>query len=95
MTPLYALLQSNVKWVLADKQERAFEDEKRALLESSMLAHFDNKLPVMLSCDACPTGVSCVLAHVIKNEKRPVLFISRTLSIAERNYSQLDAKLLQ
>ena len=90
MAPLYALLQSNVKWVWADEQERAFEDAKRALLESSMLVHFDNKLPVVLSCDASPTGVSCVLAHVIKNEERPVLFISRTLSTAERNYSQLE-----
>ena len=33
-------------------------------------------------------------AHVIKNEERPVLFISRTLSTAERNYSQLEREAL-
>ena len=94
MAPLFVLLQSNAKWVWADEQERAFEDAKRALLESSMLVHFDNKLSVVLSCDASPTVVSCVLAHVINNEERPVLFISRTLSTAERNYSQLKRKAL-
>ena len=61
MAPLYTLLQSNIKWVWVDEQEHAFEDGKRALLESSMLVHFDNKLPVVLSCNASPTGVSCVL----------------------------------
>ena len=90
MAPLYALLQNNTKWIWADEQERAFEDTKRTLLESLMLVHFDNKLQVMLSCKASPTGVSCVLAHVINNEERPVLFISCTLSTAERNYSQLE-----
>ena len=94
MAPLYALLQSNAKWVWADEQERAFEDAKRALFESSMPVRFDNKLPVVLSCDASPTRVSCVLAHVIKNEEHPVLFISRTLSTAKRNYSQLKREAL-
>ena len=83
MAPLCALLQNNAKWVWADEQKRAFEDAKRAFMEPSVLVHFDNKLPSVLSCDACATGVSCVLAHVINNEESPVLFISRTLSTAE------------
>ena len=93
MALLCALLQSNAKWVWADEQERAFADAKRTLFELSMLVHLDKKLPVVLSCDAFPTGV-CVLAHVINNEERPVLFISYTLSTAERNYSQSEREAL-
>ena len=94
IAPLYAQLQSNAKWVWTVEQEWALKDAKRALFESSMLVHFDYKLPVVLSSDVSPTGVSCVLAHGINNEERPVSFISRTLSAAERSFSQLEREAL-
>ena len=59
-----------------------------------MLVHFDKKLPVVLSCEASPTGVSCVLAHVINNEERQVFFTSCKLSTAERNYLKLHHEAL-
>ena len=95
MTPLYALLQSNTQYVRADEQERAFKDAKRALLESLMLVNFDNKLPIVLSCDSSPTGVSCALAHVINNGERQVcLFHAHYQQQNETTRSQ-SAKLLK
>ena len=88
MALLYALLQSNAEKLWANEQERAFQDAKRVLLKFSMLVHFDNKLSVMLSYDAA--GVLCVLAHVINNKERPILYVLRTLSTVERNYLQLE-----
>ena len=64
---------------------------KDLLLSSRVLVHFDNKLPLVFSCDASPYGVGVVLAHKMDNgDERPVCFASRTLTAAEQKYSQLE-----
>ena len=60
-----------------------------------MLAHFDCQLPIHLFCGASPYGVGAVLAHILPNgEERPIVFASRALCVAERNYVQLDKEAL-
>jgi transposase InsO family protein len=61
-----------------------------ALINSTALVHFDPSRPIVVSCDASPVGIGAVLAHVIDGIERPVMFISRSLSTAERNYSQVE-----
>lgn len=51
---------------------------------------FDGKAPVIVSADASPYGVGAVLSIVTNEGERPVAFASRSLSKAEKNYSQLD-----
>ena len=61
-----------------------------ALLPFPELVHFDPSMPLVVSCDASPYGVGAVLSHVLENKsERPVCFASRSLTQAERNYSQL------
>lgn len=56
-----------------------------------MIAHYDTQAPAILTVDASSTGLGCVLS-IIDSEgvERPIYFSSRTLSQAERNYSQID-----
>lgn len=68
---------------------------KEKLISSEVLTHYDPNLPIKLTCDASPDGIGAVLSHIVsKNESRPVAFFSRSLTQAERNYSQLDREAL-
>ena len=95
LAPLYALLQKKKKWKWGSKQQQAFDHVKNLLNSSRVRVHFDNKLPLVLSCDASPYGVGAVLSHVMANgDERPICYASRTLSETEKKYSQLDKEAL-
>ena len=95
LSPLYALLQHATEWKWGQKQREAFKHVKNLLQSGRVLVHFDDRLPLVLSCDASPYGLGAVLAHRMPDgSERPVGFASRTLAKAERNYSQLDKEAL-
>ena len=89
--PLHRLLKKNVPWAWGPRQASAFQAVKGLLVSNSVLAHFNEKLPVVLACDASSYGIGAVLGHLLPNGKEvPVAYYSRTLSPAERNYAQID-----
>ena len=76
------------------KQDATFQVITTAL-KSSLLVHFDNSLPLILSCDASPYGVGAVLSHKMSDKvEKPIAFASRSLAAAEQNYSQLGKEAL-
>ena len=60
-----------------------------------MLAHFDDQKPIVLACDVSPFGIGAVLSHILDDVTEcPIAYASRSLSPAEKGYSQLDKEAL-
>ena len=91
LTPLYTLLNKKQKWKWSREQEQAFQEAKNALQADSLLVHYDSTKPLVLACDASDYGIGAVLSHTMDdNQERPIAYISRTLTSAEKHYSQLE-----
>ena len=83
------------KWTT--KQQSAFENLKSELAGRRVLTHFDDKRELFLATDASEYGVGAVVFHKatpevgsnIKSEtaEHVISYSSRTLHVAERNYS--------
>ncbi|XP_013174911.1 PREDICTED: uncharacterized protein K02A2.6-like [Papilio xuthus] len=93
--PLYALLKKNQSWCWNTNCEIAFRKIKNILASDQVLCHYEATLPLVLSVDSSAYGVGAVLAHSFPDgSERPISCASRTLSDAEKNYSQLDKEAL-
>ena len=55
--PLDALLKKDVKFVWDENHSKAFDMCKKLASNSATLAHFDEKLPLVLTTDASPVGL--------------------------------------
>ncbi|KRZ50157.1 Retrovirus-related Pol polyprotein from transposon opus [Trichinella nativa] len=74
---------------LANKAEAA------ETLHRLEMAQYDNQLPLILTYDASPNRVKCVLAHKLPCDREvPIAFHSLTLATAERAMSKSDNSLL-
>ena len=90
-SPLYKLLKAGQPWTWGQAQEVAFACTKQLLVKAPCLAHYDVTLPLVLSVDASPYGLGAVLSVIDSSgTERPVGYASRSLAVAEVNYSQLD-----
>ena len=91
LAPLNELLQKDHKWNWTSTQQTTFEKAKSLLQSSSLLVHYDPTKQLILACDASPYGVGAVLSQCQDDgSEKPVSFASRSLSAAEKNYSQLE-----
>ena len=88
--PLHRLLQKGVKWEWTTEQSDAFSSIKQMMAAAPILTHYRHDLPLILEVDASPYGVGGCLFHDLPEGKRPVYFVSRSLTAAEKNYSQID-----
>ena len=94
MAPLYKLMEKDCKWEWTDDCNQAFLKCKDMLTCDAVLVHYDSAKPIKLACDASSYGLGAVLSHVCDDGEHPISFVSRTLTKAERNYSQIEKEAL-
>lgn len=93
--PLHELTKSGVEWRWSKECEEVFDKVKTILSAEPVLAHYDIHVPLVLQCDASPHGVGACLFHKMSDSSlQPVHYVSRALTAAEVNYSQLDREAL-
>ena len=95
IAPLDNLRQKGVKWTWTNLEQSAFDKLKELLCSRTVLTLYDPSLPLKLDTDASSVGLGAVLSHVFPDgSERPLEYISRTLSPAERRYAQIDREAL-
>ena len=88
--PLTKLLRKGEPFMWEDEQAVAFRRLKGALGAEPLLTTFDPMMEVTVTTDASPVGVGAVL----EQGGKPVLFISKTLTMTERKYAQIEREAL-
>ena len=90
MAPLYKLLGKGYKWKWGTTERNAFEQIRTTITTDIVLAHYDPDAELVLSCDASPYGIGASLQQKKDGILRPLAFVSRSLSKAEKNYAQIE-----
>ena len=94
LSPMYKLLQSNVRFQWSEACENAFSKIKEVILSDNVLMYFNPELPIIVTCDASETGIAAILSHNVNGVERTVACVSRTYSNAERHYSTVHKEAL-
>uniref|UniRef100_A0ABD2W5F9 RNA-directed DNA polymerase n=1 Tax=Trichogramma kaykai TaxID=54128 RepID=A0ABD2W5F9_9HYME len=92
--PLLKLTKKNAEWIWAEEQQRAFEALKKALTEAPVLARPDFTRPFIVQCDASAFAIGGVLSQVFDDGEHPIVYVSRVLTAAERNYTTSEKECL-
>ena len=77
-------------------QIHVFEGIKQFLSEKLSLCYFnpDPAVQMVLMTDASPVGLGGVLIQVLKSCPQIICYISRSLSVIEKHYSQTEKEAL-
>ena len=93
--PLRALLKSTNTWTWEQPQQNAFNSIKEQLTTAPVLAHYSPKLQTIIAADASKQGLGAVLIQVqTDGTRKPVCFISRTLTETEERYAVIEKEAL-
>ncbi|CAI2734266.1 unnamed protein product [Schistosoma spindalis] len=93
--PMNALLTKNTKWNWNKECQVSFEKVKQILASDLLLTHYDPKLELVVAADASDYGIGAVILHKFPNGSQKAIFhASRTLTVAEKNYSQIEKEAL-
>ncbi len=91
---MYQLLDKSTHWNWTRERDEAFKKAKQ-LTSDTVLIHYNSQQDLVVSCDVSEYGLGAVLSHkLITGVERPIAFASRTLSSAERQYSQIKKETL-
>ncbi|GBG64088.1 hypothetical protein CBR_g40537 [Chara braunii] len=95
------LVRKGQKWEWVPRQQAAVEDIKTEFREGGLILRVpffvdDEKRPLVIETDAGPTalGGGVLIQKDAEGQEIPLRFESRTLNVAERNYSQFKKETL-
>ena len=89
--PLHELTPKGKKFHWSSGCQKAFDKTKQLVASNKVLTHYDPELPVVVQADASPYRLGAVMLHIMPNGlEKPILFLSRSLTKSERNYSQIQ-----
>ncbi len=88
--PLRRLQSGKSLFRWSEDQQRSFDLLKRLFAREPCLAPFDQQADVSLATDASSTGLGAVLLQ----HGRPVMYVARSLTEAEKRYSTIEKELL-
>ena len=92
--PLVKLLRKGQLWTWGEEQQEAFEKLKKALTVAPVLARPDFSKPFAVQTDASNYAIGTVLRQEAEDGERPVVYVSRVLNSAEKNYSTTEEEYL-
>ena len=93
--PLLKLTRKDEEWSWGKEQQKAFEKLKEALVTAPVLARHDFSKPFIIQTDASATAIGGVLIQInVEEEEHPIVYFSRVLITAERNYTTTKRELL-
>ncbi len=94
LEPLGQLTRKRVHFNWTPECDDAFRKVKESLVTAPILSCPDFSREFVLQCDASAFGVGAVLSQKFEDGEKPICFISRSLSRAERNYSTTERECL-
>ena len=93
--PLYEMTRKETKWNWGERQQRVFEELKEKFMTELVLVTPDLDKEMRVKADVSDFVMGGVLSMKCKDKKwRPVVYISKLLNEAERNYEIYDKEML-
>ena len=93
-SPLHKLLKKDTTYGWTDEQEQAYRSLKSKMTSPSILKYPDYSRKFILTTDASNGGVGAILSQGEIGKYLPIASASRSLNMAERNYSTTEKELL-
>ncbi|CEL54631.1 hypothetical protein RSOLAG1IB_11721 [Rhizoctonia solani AG-1 IB] len=93
--PLHNLVKKETKWQWTNKEESAFRELQRAIVNAPVIVHADPLKPYFLETDASGAALGLVLSQRQEDGRlHPIGYLSESFKGAEQNYDTHNKELL-